>query len=157
MNNKSYLLKYAVDYLSKYSSSKKNLERILKSKILRIGKDKHHKYQLFSNIPDVITILEKNKFISDEDFTQNKISLLAEQGRSRNYIYNFILRKGVDKKTIENQLYNYNNKNPEWEKKSAFIFAKKNKLLDEKKEIGKKLSKMARGGFSYELSMKILK
>ena len=32
MTSKNYLLKYAINYLSKYDSSKKNLERILKSK-----------------------------------------------------------------------------------------------------------------------------
>ena len=40
MKNKSYLLKYAIDYLSKFDTSKKNLARILKMKIQRATKDK---------------------------------------------------------------------------------------------------------------------
>ena len=32
MHQKSYLLKYAVDYLSKYNASKNNLIRVIKSK-----------------------------------------------------------------------------------------------------------------------------
>ena len=36
----SDLVKYAINYLSKYSSSKKNLERILKNKIRRTNIEK---------------------------------------------------------------------------------------------------------------------
>ena len=35
MNNTILLRKYAINYLSKYDSSKKNLRRILKNKILK--------------------------------------------------------------------------------------------------------------------------
>ena len=44
MKNKSYLLKYAIDYLSKFDSSKNNLVRILKMKIQRATKDKKEKF-----------------------------------------------------------------------------------------------------------------
>ena len=40
MDNKDKLLKYAIYYLSKYSSSKKNLELILKKKIKRLSDEK---------------------------------------------------------------------------------------------------------------------
>ena len=38
--NKFNLLKYAIDYLSKYSANKKHLEKILKAKIIRFTKNK---------------------------------------------------------------------------------------------------------------------
>ena len=157
MVNKSYLLKYAVDYLSRYNSTKKNLERILKSKILRISKDKLIRYRLFTNIPYVIKELEKNKFINDEIFTQNKILNFANQGKSKNYIYNYLLKNGVDKILINNQLNEFSDKNNNWENKSAFIFAKKKKLFEKDENYEKKLAKMARAGFPYELSRMILK
>ena len=47
--------------------------------------------------------------------------------------------------------------NYDWEKKSAFAFAKKKKLLETKENYEKKLGKMARAGFSYELCKQILK
>ena len=61
MKNKSYLLKYAIDYLSKFDSSKKNLERILKMKIQRITQDKKERFKLYSQIDYVLNELEKNK------------------------------------------------------------------------------------------------
>ena len=48
MDNKEKLLKYAIYYLSKYSSSKNNLEYILKKKIRRISDEKKNK---ISSIP----------------------------------------------------------------------------------------------------------
>ena len=157
MLKKTYLLKYAVNYLSKYNSSKKNLLRVMKSKITRISKNEYEKNQLFSQISYVIEELEKNNLLNDEIFTQNKILSLSEQGKSKMFISNYLINKGIDKIVIQNKLdeFNYNNNN--WEKNSALIFAKKNKLFDKNKDIQKKLGKMSRAGYSYELSKEILK
>ena len=62
MNNRNYLLKYAVEYLSKYSSSKKNLDRIIKSKIRRFSSDKKIRFELYKEISHVFDQLEKNNF-----------------------------------------------------------------------------------------------
>ena len=157
MLKKTYLLKYAVNYLSKYNSSKKNLLRVMKSKITRISKNEYEKDQLFSQISYVIEELEKNNLLNDEIFTQNKILSLSEQGKSKMFISNYLINKGIDKIVIQNKLdeFNYNNNN--WEKNSALIFAKKNKLFDKNKDIQKKLGKMSRAGYSYEISKQILK
>ena len=58
MNNQISLMKYAVNYLSKFSSSKKNLEKILKSKVQRLTKDKKQRFNLYSQIDDIIILLE---------------------------------------------------------------------------------------------------
>ena len=58
MSNRDYLLKYAIEYLSKYSSSKKNLDRIIKSKIRRMSKDKKIRFELYKEIPYVFDKLE---------------------------------------------------------------------------------------------------
>ena len=60
----SDLVKYAVNYLSKYSSSKTNLERILKNKIRRTNIEKKAKYTLYNSIPEVIKKwIEIRKFL----------------------------------------------------------------------------------------------
>ena len=157
MYKKSYLLKYAVDYLSKYNSSKKNLIRAIKSKIIRISKSESEKNESISYISYIIEELEKNNLVNDENFTQNKILSLAEKGKSKIFIFNYLINKGVDKEVIESKLDEFNNIENNWEKNSALIFAKKNKLFDKNKDIQKKLGKMSRAGYSYELSKEILK
>ena len=59
MDNKDKLLKYAIYYLSKYSSSKKNLEFILKKKIRRLSDEKRIRFQLYNEIQVIIDKLEK--------------------------------------------------------------------------------------------------
>ena len=157
MKNNSYLLKYAVDYLSKFNSSKKNLERILKMKIQRASKDKKERFNLYSQIDFVLNELEKNKLINDQNYTYNKIRLFALQAKSKNFIQNYLFQKGIEKKVIQEKLKDFENNNSDWEKKSAFAFAKKRKLLETKENFEKKLGKMARAGFSYELCKQILK
>jgi len=156
MTNKTYLLKYAIKYLSKFSSSKKNLDRILKSKIQRLKNDKKERYHLYKELNYVYEQLEKNNFLSDENYSFNKINILAKQGKSINYIKKYLYSKGIENKTIINQLANYENQNPEWEIKSARIFAQKRKLISSNENYEKKLAKMARAGFSYELCKEIL-
>ena len=63
----------------------------------------------------------------------------------------------MKKKVIQEKLKDFENNNYDWEKKSAFAFAKKKKLLEKNEKFEKKLGKMARAGFSYELCKQILK
>ena len=157
MKNKSYLLKYAIDYLSKFDTSKKNLERILKMKIQRASKDKKERFNLYSQIDYVLNELERNKLINDQNYTYNKIRLFASQAKSKRFIQNYLSQKGIEKQVIQEKLKDFENNNYDWEKKSAFSFAKKKKLLETKENYEKKLGKMARAGFSYELCKQILK
>ena len=75
MKNKINLLKYTINYLSKFSSSKKNLELILKLKIQRITKDKKERFELYKEMIDIFKNLEKNNLINDERYSFNKIIL----------------------------------------------------------------------------------
>ena len=129
MNNQISLMKYAVNYLSKFSSSKKNLEKILKSKVQRLTKDKKQRFNLYSQIDDIIILLEKNKLINDENYCQSKIRLLVSQFKSKKFIENYLFSKGINKLTINDQLYNFESDNNELEKKSALSFAKKRIFL----------------------------
>ena len=156
MNNRNYLLKYAIEYLSKYSSSKKNLDRIIKSKIKRLSSDKKIRFELYKEISHVIDKLEKNNLLSDENYSFTKIQSFANQGKSKNFIKNYLYYKGIDNKIIIQQLDNYEKLNTQWEKKSAKKFAEKKKLLNSNEIYEKKLAKMARAGFSYDLCKEIL-
>ena len=68
MNKTILLKKYSIDYLSKYSSSKKNLERILKNKIKKLSAEKSERYILYNKIDEIINDLESKRLIDDNIF-----------------------------------------------------------------------------------------
>ncbi len=150
------LLKYAINYLSKYDSSKKNLLNILKKKIFRLRIASIEKNKLINLLDGIIIKLEKNGLIDDKKYTDSKVLSLSNSGKSKNFILNFLLKKGVNKIDIQNSLNSFNDRDDNWELSSAKIFARKKKLLDSKESYEKRLAKMARAGFSYEISKKIL-
>lgn len=154
--DKKKLLKYAIDYLSKYDSSKSNLVNVLKRKILRLKITNFEKRKLINSIEEIIIILEKNKFIDDDRYSSIKIQSLSNSGKSKNFIINYLVKKGVNKLEIQNNLNLMKQDNNNWELESAKIFAKKKKLLEKNESYEKKLAKMARAGFSYDICKKIL-
>ena len=156
MDNKKKLIKYAIYYLSKYSSSKKNLEFILKKKIRRICEEKKLRYDLYQEIKPIIEELENKKLLDDELFTESKIQYLLYQGKSKNYIRQYLIRKGVESKLVEDQIFLVYSNNEDMEKENALKFAIKKNLFKNDDNYEKKLSKMARAGFSYEISKKII-
>ena len=157
MDNKDKLLKYAIYYLSKYSSSKKNLEFILKKKIRRLSDEKEIRFHLYNEIQIIIEKLEKLNLITDQVFVESKIQSLQYQAKSKNYIKQYLLQKGIDKQLIEEQISLFYGNNKNLEKENALKFAKKRNLLNSDQDYQKKLSKMARAGFSYDIAKEILK
>ena len=63
----------------------------------------------------------------------------------------------MSKEIINDQLLIHYDNDNNIEKKNALKFARKKQLLNDSKDYEKKLSKMARAGFSYEISKAILK
>ena len=157
MDYKEKLLKYAIYYLSKYSSSKKNLEYILKKKIRRISNEKKIRFQLYKEIKIIIVKLEQLKLINDTIYAESKINALLNQVKSKNYIKQYLIRKGVSNEVTNEQISLFYEKNQNLEKENALKFATKRNLLNNNTDYEKKLAKMARAGFSYEISKEILK
>ncbi len=157
MDNKDKLFKYAIYYLSKYSSSKKNLEFILKKKIRRLSDEKKIRFQLYNEIEIILEKLEKLNLINDQVFVESKIASLQYQAKSKNYIKKYLIQKGINKQLIEEQISLFYEKNKNLEKENAIKFAKKRNLLNNEQDYQKKLSKMARAGFSYDIVKEILK
>ena len=155
MSDKSKLMRYAIDYLSKFSSSKANLEKILKNKIRRLNIEKKDKFLLYNSIEEIISKLEKNNLINDSLYSLSKIRSFVFQGKSKLYIKSYFFQKGIDKQIIDDTFEDYESDNPQWELESAKTFARKKRLsnIDDKE---KKLSKMAQAGFNYEISKKTI-
>ena len=157
MDNKDKLLKYAIYYLSKYSSSKKNLEFILKKKIRRLSDEKQIRFHLYNEIQIIIEKLEKLNLINDQVFVESKIQSLQYQAKSQNYIKQYLLQKGIDKQLIEEQISLFYENNKNLEKENALKFAKKRNLINNDQDYQKKISKLERAGFSYDIAKEILK
>ena len=157
MSNIIILKKYAYSYLSKYNTSKKNLDRILQSKVRRMNLEKKDKFILHSSIASIITDLEIDKLIDDKNFAQSKIHSLSLQGKSKISIISYLMQKGIEKNIVEKTFKNFELKNPNWELKSAKIFARKKRLgVKHSNNLEKDLAKMARAGFNYKIIKEIL-
>ena len=157
MSNIIILKKYAYSYLSKYNTSKKNLGRILHNKVRKMNLKKKDKFILYNSIASIIIDLEINKLIDDKNFTQSKIDSLSLQGKSKISIISYLVQKGIEKNLIEETFKNLELKNPNWETESAKIFTRKKRLgIKYSSNFEKDLAKMARAGFNYNLSKKIL-
>tara|TARA_Y100001970_G_scaffold225711_1_gene278842 strand:- start:416 stop:886 length:471 start_codon:yes stop_codon:yes gene_type:complete len=150
------LLKYSVDYLSKYDSSKQNLMNVLVRKIFRLQLTESEKSELLKFVENIILKLEKNNLLNDNRFTMSKILSLSRSGKSKNFIFNYLLRKGITKNQIQTNFDEFNKNNNNWELNSAELFARKKKLLVSNENYEKKLAKMARAGFSYDICKKVL-
>ena len=150
------LLKYAIDYLSKYDSSKKNLENTLKRKIFRSNISGFEKGKLINVIENILYKLEKNNLVDDKRYSMSKVSSLSRAGKSRNFIFNYLIKKGINKLEIQNNLKLFEDNNNDWEIRSAELFARKKRLKESNDSYEKKLAKMARAGFSYDICKKIL-
>ena len=152
------LKKYAIKYLSKYDSTKKNLERVLRNKIRRINNaNKDEKFILFKLIFKIIEELESKQILNDERYTDKKIIYFSSQGKSKRFIKNYLMQKGIEKNLMDNLLKDFELNNPDWELNSAKIFVRKKILSsNNEKNTEKKLAKMARAGFDYNICKKML-
>tara|TARA_Y100000741_G_C18104113_1_gene498062 strand:+ start:244 stop:717 length:474 start_codon:yes stop_codon:yes gene_type:complete len=157
MRNISDLKKYALNYISKYSTSKKNLAMILQRKILKTQIEYKEKKILKNFIKNILEEFETKNFISDENYATSKINFLLTQGKSKNYIFNYLIKKGIDKNLINKIFLDLNMQNSDWELNSARIFIRKKRLnFSQNSNNEKDLAKMIRAGFNYELIKKLI-
>ena len=119
--------------------------------------EKKIRFQLYNEIQIIIKKLENLNLINDQVFVESKIQSFQYQAKSKNYIMQYLLQKGIDKQLIEEQISLFYENNKNLEKENALKFAKKRNLLDNDQDYQKKLSKMARAGFSYDIAKEILK
>ncbi len=119
--------------------------------------EKKIRFQLYNEIQIIIEKLEKLNLINDKLFVESKIQSLQYQTKSKQFISQYLLKKGINRQLIEEQISIFYEKNKNLEKENALKFAKKRNLLDSNQDYQKKLAKMARAGFSYDIAKEILK
>ena len=152
----------AYSYIEKYSPSKQQLKVYLMKKVLIKFKTTKSKKEISELIDNVLVSLEQNKFLNDELYSDSKSRTLLRRGYSLNKINQSLRMKGIDQKFIKQSIEKIKNKEIEPDFVSALKLCKRrrigacreeaNRVLFYKKDI----SILARSGFSYETSKKVL-
>ena len=153
---------FAYSYLEKYSPSKQQLRTYLFKKFLRKNQKIFNKKELFNLIDVVISTLEDQKLISDKYYSDSKSKAFLRKGYSLNKIRYSLIKKGIAEKYIKASISKIKENESDPDFFSAIKTCKKrrigpkrdenNRLLFYKKDI----SILARSGFSYEISKKVL-
>ena len=152
----------AYSYLEKYSPSKQQLKVYLLKKYLTKIKGTKSKKEVTLIIDEIILNLEKNRILNDEMYSDSKARMFLRRGYSLNKINQSLRNKGIDSKFIKQSIDKIKKDKIEPDFISALKLCKKrrigplrpdeNRVLFYKKDMGI----LARGGFSFDLSKRIL-
>ena len=160
---------YALSYLSRYSSSSKNLEIVIKRRIKKISNSNELISQEIESWIDItIDKLEKTKLIDDLEFAKAKAISLFKSGKPSRIIYSKLKSLGISDEHIENAIknvsYNYieDNSDEDIDYKAAKIFARKKNISINNfnsgnlKQTNNQIQKFQRAGFSFATISKIV-
>ena len=152
----------AYSYLEKYNPSKQQLKVHLMKKYLTKIKGTKSKKEVSSIIDEIIISLEKNKIINDELYSDSKARMFLRRGYSLNKINQSLRNKGIENKYIKQSIDKIKEDEIEPDFVSALKLCKRrrigplrpqsNRELFYKKDMGI----LARGGFSFDLSKRVL-
>jgi len=152
----------AYAYLEKYNPSKQQLKVYLLKKYLTKIKGSKSKKEVAMVIDEIVQNLEKNKFINDELYSDSKARMYLRRGYSLNKINQSLKNKGIDDQFIKKSINKIKEDKIEPDFVSALKLCKRrrigalrpgsNRELFYKKDMGI----LARNGFSFELSKKVL-
>ena len=153
---------FAYTYIEKYSPSKQQLKTYLFKKIVKKGQKTINKKEIFSLIDAVIISLIDQKFLSDAYYSDSRSKIFYKRGYSLNKIRYNLIRKGIDQKYIKASISKIkeNESNPDFF--SAIKLCKRRRIGPNREESNRSLfykkdiSILARSGFSYEVSKKVL-
>ena len=152
----------AYSYLEKYSPSKQQLKVYLLKKYLTKIKGTKSKKEVTLIIDKIILNLEKNRILNDAMYSDSKARMFLRRGYSLNKINQSLRNKGIDSKFIKQSIDKIKEDEIEPDFVSALKLCKRrrigplrpsdNRELFYKKDMGI----LARGGFSFDLSKRIL-
>ena len=153
---------FSFAYIEKYTPSKQQLKTYLLKKYLKNKIKDINKKNIIDLIEVVLEDLEKNKFINDKFYSKSKAKSLINRGSSINKIRNYLLSKGIQNKYVKDTIDQIKDNNEDQDFFSAIKVCKKKRIgpsRDENNRIlfyKKDISILARLGFSYETSKKII-
>jgi len=152
----------AYSYLEKYSPSKQQLKVYLLKKYLTKIKGSKSKKEVTSIIDKIILNLESNKFLNDEMYSDSKARMFLRRGYSLNKINQSLRNKGIEDKFVRQSIEKIKEDQIEPDFVSALKLCKRRRIGPIRPESNRELfykkdmGILARGGFSFDLSKRVL-
>ena len=152
----------AYSYLEKYNPSKQQLKVYLLKKYLLKIKGTKSKKEVSSIIDEIILNLEKNKLLNDEMYSDSKARMFLRRGYSLNKINQSLRSKGIDSKYVKQSINKIKENQIEPDFVSALKLCKRRRIGPTRPESNRELfykkdmGILARGGFSFDLSKRVL-
>jgi len=153
---------FAYSYLEKYGPSKQQLKTYLFKKIIKINQKKSSKKEVFNLIDSVVSSLVDQKLLSDKHYSDVKSRAFLKKGYSLNKIRYNLIKKGIDEKYIKDSISKIKENESDPDFFSAIKICKRRRIGPCREESNrplfykKDISILARSGFSYEISKKVL-
>ena len=154
--------KFSYSYLEKYSPSKQQLRTYLFKKLVKKNQKISSKREIFNLIDSVIASLVDQKLLSDKYYSDAKSKAFLKRGYSLNKIRYSLIKKGIGEKYIKASISKIKENESEPDFFSAIKICKKRRIGPNREESNRSLfykkdiSILARSGFSYEISKKVL-
>ena len=152
----------AYSYLEKYNPSKQQLKVYLLKKYLLKIKGSRSKKEVSAIIDEIILNLEKNKILNDEMYSDSKARMFLKRGYSLNKINQSLRSKGIEDKYVKQSIDKIKENEIEPDFVSALKLCKRRRIGPLRPESNRELfykkdmGILARGGFSYDLSKRVL-
>ena len=152
----------AYSYLEKYNPSKQQLKVYLLKKYLLKVKGSRSKKEVSAIIDEIILNLEKNKILNDEMYSDSKARMFLKRGYSLNKINQSLRSKGIEDKYVKQSIDKIKENEIEPDFVSALKLCKRRRIGPLRPESNRELfykkdmGILARGGFSFDLSKRVL-
>ena len=153
---------FAFAYIEKYAPSKQQLKTYLLKKYLKTSVPNIKKKDVIDLIDIVLSDLEKSRFINDKFYSDSKAKSMIQRGSSINKIRNYLIGKGINDEFIKDTVSKIQDKNSDQDFFSAIKICKKKKIgparIDDNRPLfyKKDISLLARNGFDFETSRKVM-
>ena len=153
---------FALSYIEKYAPSKQQLRTYLLKKYLKLSVPNVKKQDVTDLIDIVLSDLEKSKFINDKFYSDSKAKSMIQRGNSINKIRSYLIGKGINDEFIKDTVNKIQEDNTDQDFFSAIKICKKKRIGPARTEDNrplfykKDISLLARNGFDFEVSKKVM-
>ena len=153
---------FALSYVEKYAPSKQQLKTYLLKKYLKASIPSVKKQDINDLIDVVLSDLEKSRFINDKFYSDSKAKSMIQRGSSINKIRNYLIGKGINDEFIRETVNKIQDDNSDQDFFSAVKICKKKRIGPARTEDNRSLfykkdiSLLARNGFDFETSKKVM-